>query len=373
MWARRPSWPAASELMQVIPGSETALRSNNFDAFRLLAALLVIWSHQFAVLGRPIPKLLYDEPGAVGVVVFFAISGYLVMLSWLADPHLGRFAMRRVLRIWPGLTAAVVLCALALGPLVSSLSLDAYFAHPLTWSYFSNLWLQTRYELPGVFETNVLRTAVNGPLWTIPLEVGCYVALAAAGALGLLRWRHTAPLIFVALMVALWRRYSIAPGEPMPEWSFALQYAMVFSLGATLACWRHLWISRRMLALALLLAGCVLLHAKGPLILVLQAPLLAMAVLAVILGSASTPLLRQAGRFGDLSYGLYIYAFPVQQTVVWYFSGRIGFGAALACSLVGAGLLAMLSWHLVEKKALAFKPRKPTVSSSLDIPAHLSS
>ena len=359
--------------MQVIPGSETALRSNNFDAFRLLAALLVIWSHQFAVLGRPIPKLLYDEPGAVGVVVFFAISGYLVMLSWLADPHLGRFAMRRVLRIWPGLTAAVVLCALALGPLVSSLSLDAYFAHPLTWSYFSNLWLQTRYELPGVFEANVLRTAVNGPLWTIPLEVGCYVALAAAGALGLLRWRHTAPLIFVALMVALWRRYSIAPGEPMPEWSFALQYAMVFSLGATLACWRHLWISRRMLALALVLAGCVLLHAKGPLILVLQAPLMAMAVLAVMLGSASTPLLRQAGRFGDLSYGLYIYAFPVQQTVVWYFSGRIGFGAALACSLVGAGLLAMLSWHLVEKKALAFKPRTPTVSSSLDIPAHLSS
>lgn len=359
--------------MQVIPGSETALRSNNFDAFRLLAALLVIWSHQFAVLGMPIPTLLYDKPGAVGVVIFFAISGYLVMLSWLADPHLGRFAMRRVLRIWPGLTAAVVLCALALGPLVSSLSLDAYFAHPLTWSYFSNLWLQTRYELPGVFETNVLRTAVNGPLWTIPLEVGCYVALGVAGSLGLLRWRHTAPLIFVALMVALWRRYSIAPGEPMPEWSFALQYAMVFSLGATLACWRHLWISRRMPALALLLAGCVLLHAKGPLILVLQAPLLAMAVLAVMLGSASTPLLRQAGRFGDLSYGLYIYAFPVQQTVVWYFSGRIGFGAALACSLVGAGLLAMLSWHLVEKKALAFKPRKPTVSSSLDIPAHLSS
>ena len=359
--------------MQVIPGSETALRSNNFDAFRLLAALLVIWSHQFAVLGRPIPKLLYDEPGAVGVVVFFAISGYLVMLSWLADPHLGGFAMRRVLRIWPGLTAAVVLCALALGPLVSSLPLDAYFEHPLTWSYFSNIWLQTRYELPGVFETNVLRTAVNGPLWTIPLEVGCYVALAAAGTLGLLRWRHTAPLIFVALMVALWRRYSIAHGEPMPEWSFALQYAMVFSLGATLACWRHLWISRRMLALALLLAGCALLHATGPLILVLQAPLLAMAVLAVMLGSASTPMLRQAGRFGDLSYGLYIYAFPVQQTVVWYFSGRIGFVAALACSLLGAGLLAMLSWHLVEKKALAFKPRKPTVSSSLAIPAHLAS
>ncbi|MFT8095014.1 acyltransferase family protein, partial [Salmonella enterica] len=86
-----PSWPAASELMQA-HGVGTAARSNNFDALRLLAALLVIWSHQFAVMGLPGPQLLHNEPGALGVVIFFAISGYLVTLSWLADPHLGRFA-----------------------------------------------------------------------------------------------------------------------------------------------------------------------------------------------------------------------------------------------------------------------------------------
>lgn len=178
--------------------------------------------------------------------------------------------------------------------------------------------------------------------------------LAVMGALGLLRWRLVAPVVFLALLVALWWRYSIAPGDPVPPWSFALQYAMVFSLGATLACWRQLWISRRMPALVVLLAACWLLHATAPLVLVLQAPLLALAVVSVVLGSASTPGVRQAGRFGDLSYGLYIYAFPMQQAVAWYFSGQPGFGAALAWSLAGTTLLAALSWHLVEKKALAF-------------------
>ena len=63
-------------------GVGTAARSNNFDALRLLAALLVIWSHQFAVMGLPVPQLLHNEPGALGVVIFFAISGYLVTPTW---------------------------------------------------------------------------------------------------------------------------------------------------------------------------------------------------------------------------------------------------------------------------------------------------
>lgn len=340
-------------------GVGTAARSNNFDALRLLAALLVIWSHQFAVMGLPVPQLLHNEPGALGVVIFFAISGYLVTLSWLADPHLGRFAARRALRIWPGLTAAVLLCALVLGPLVTSLPVKAYFAHPLTWDYLRNLWLDTQFALPGVFDGNVLASSVNGPLWTIPLEVGCYAFLAAAGALGLMRWRWVAPLVFLALLLGMQWRYSPAPGAAMPAWSFGLQYGMVFALGATLACWRHLWIGRRPIAMAAMLLVIGALYFKGPAIIAGQAPLLALALVAVVAGSASTPILKHAGHFGDFSYGLYIYAFPVQQLVAWHFADRLGYGAALACTVAGTGLLAVLSWHLLEKKALTFKPARP--------------
>lgn len=259
-------------------GAGTSARSNNFDALRLLAALLVIWSHQFAVMGLPVPQLLHNEPGALGVVIFFAISGYLVTLSWLADPHLGRFAARRALRIWPGLIAAVLLCAFVLGPLVTTLPLKAYLAHPLTWDYLRNLWLDTQFALPGVFDGNVLASSVNGPLWTIPLEVGCYAFLAAAGALGVMRWPWVAPLAFLALLLGMQWHYSPAPGAAMPAWSFGLQYGMVFALGATLACWRHLWIERRPLAMTAMLLLLAVLYFKGPAIIAGQAPLLALAV-----------------------------------------------------------------------------------------------
>lgn len=309
-------------------------------------------------MGRPVPLLWHNEPGAVGVVLFFAISGYLVTVSWLADPHLLRFAARRALRIWPGLLAAVLLCAAVLGPLVSPLPADQYWRHPLTLEYFANLWLDTRYALPGVFEGNPFPSSVNGPLWTIPLEVLCYAALALLGTLGLVHLRPFAPLLLLTLAAALEWRYSVAPGQPVPAWSPLLQYALMFTLGASLACWRTAWLGRRLLTAAVLVALLLLLRWTGPAIIGGQVPLLICATLAVVGGTASTPLLERAGHWGDFSYGLYIYAFPVQQLVVWAFANQIGFAAALGLSVAGALLLAALSWQLLEKTALAFKPRR---------------
>ncbi|WP_226858228.1 acyltransferase family protein [Diaphorobacter aerolatus] len=193
-------------------------RFNNFDALRLVAALLVIWSHQFSVMGRPVPLILNgNEPGAVGVVLFFAISGYLVTGSWLADPHVLRFTRRRVLRIWPGLCVAVLGCALILGPLATTLPLAQYLRSPVTWDYFSNLWLQTKYVLPGVFETNPLPNGVNGPIWTIPLEVTCYLGLAVLGVFQVTRTRWFAPFAFLLLAAFFHWRYSPAPDSHRPN------------------------------------------------------------------------------------------------------------------------------------------------------------
>lgn len=339
--------------------STSTNRANNFDALRLLAAALVIWGHQYALMGRPVPLIWHNEPGAVGVVIFFAISGYLVSLSWQSDPHFGRFIMRRILRIWPGLCAAVLLCAAVIGPWATTLPLPEYVQHPATRDYLSNLWLQTRYVLPGVFGHNPLPHSVNGPLWTIPLEVACYLCLAGLGILGLARWRWSAPIVFSALALALQWRYSPPSGQPMPEWSFGLQYGMVFALGATLAAWNNLWKTRRWMATFLLSACLTALHWWGPQPFAGQAPLLGVACLIVLWGTASTPLLRQAGRWGDFSYGLYIYAFPIQQILIWYFANRLEFGAALLLSLGSTLTLAAASWHLLEKPALAFKPGKP--------------
>ncbi len=160
--------------------------ANNFDFLRLAAAAAVLVSHQYALGGQPEPRLLAFSWGGLGVLVFFAISGYLVAASWQHDPHAGRFVARRLLRVWPGLAVACLLTALVLGPLVSSLSTGAYLRHPETRHFLKILGLASfDAGLPGVFAGNPLAGSANGSLWTIPVEVRCYLALVVVGVVGL--------------------------------------------------------------------------------------------------------------------------------------------------------------------------------------------
>ncbi|RZJ15451.1 MAG: acyltransferase [Acidovorax sp.] len=336
-------------------------RANNFDALRVAAALLVIWSHQFALMGRPVPLVFGNEPGALGVVLFFAISGYLVTQSWIADPSLPRFAIRRALRIWPGLTVLVVLSVFILGPMLTELPLQNYFDHPATHQHLFNLVLKTQTSLPGIFTSNPHPGSLNGPLWTIPLEVGCYVGLAFAGVLGLMRWRWYPLVIFAVSAAILQLRYS-TPSPP--QWSFGLQYAMIFALGASLSRWSFFWFRYPWRTAGIVLSACSLLYYYGPAPLNGQSPLFALAVLGVVWGSSRTPGAASAGRFGDFSYGLYIYGFPVQQIVIWGFANQLSFPVALSLSLGGALFCAALSWHFIEKPALRWKPRRPSVRPS---------
>lgn len=112
-----------------------ARQDNNFDFIRLLAATMVLVSHQYAIGGFPEPVLLGDGLGGLSVKVFFAISGYLVAESWFRDPSLWRFLARRVLRIWPGLIVMVLLTILVLGPIVTTWSIRDYLASSQTWAY----------------------------------------------------------------------------------------------------------------------------------------------------------------------------------------------------------------------------------------------
>ncbi|PVY90908.1 peptidoglycan/LPS O-acetylase OafA/YrhL [Acidovorax sp. 99] len=369
MWARRPSWRAGFNFVVHSPGPRSSHlpelplpqrahhRTNNFDALRMMAALLVIWSHQFALMGQSTPLFFGNEPGAAGVVMFFAISGYLVSKSWVADPNVRRFAMRRALRIWPGLTVVVLLAVLVLGPLLTELPFAAYLDHHETRQHLGNLILSTHTSLPGVFVSNPHPGSVNGPLWTIPLEVGCYAGLAVLGAMGVMRWRWAPLGVFLLLTAWLQWRYR---GPTFPQWSFALQYAIVFSLGAALAQGEHFWRPRPWTSALIFLVACGVLLQWGTPILGGQAPLWALGALAVIWGSCSTPGFASAGRFGDFSYGLYIYGFPVQQLVIWSFANQLSFSNAFTLSVLGALSLAVMSWHWVEKPALRWKPRKPT-------------
>jgi peptidoglycan/LPS O-acetylase OafA/YrhL len=322
-------------------------RANNFDAIRLIAAFFVLISHQYALNGQAEPRVFGSVTlGAFGVMVFFSISGFLVSQSWRQDPHPGRFLAKRFLRIWPGLAAFTLLAAFVLGPLVSTLNFQDYVKAPEFVEFFGNLKLVSiRYFLPGVFESNTFPKAINGSLWTIPIEVRCYLALLLLGSIGLAR----KPNLTTIGLIAFGTYYFAFSPDPT---HYQFHFGLFFFAGAWLDLFRKEWESRATSVFAMI---CLL--ASG--IYFAGAPRVALLVwivsASVFAGSRSTPFVNRFGRFGDISYGIYVYAFAVQQTVLWLVGKQYPFMAGLWLAAVATTVCALLSWHLIEGPALRLK------------------
>ncbi|MBR8055653.1 acyltransferase family protein [Burkholderia vietnamiensis] len=323
---------------------------NNFDFLRLAAAFSVLFAHQHALLGQAEPSIGNRIGlGQLSVAVFFTISGYLVAQSWERDPHIARFAGKRLLRVWPGLAAVTLLSALVLGPIVSTLPLRDYIADPRFAHYMANLRFAITYELPGVFERNPFPNAVNGSTWTIPLEIRCYLYLCLVGAIGLLRKRLITLSVVVALVAYHFAWYR---AETNPAINHGRDFGLYFCAGVLMWIYRDAWERRKVAgAVAACLLGAVAI-AFGQYKL---GELIAVSSLTIAIGSSSTPVIREAGRFGDLSYGIYVYAFVVQQTLISALGAGLPFSAHLAIASAITTVFAWLSWHLIEKPALSMK------------------
>lgn len=307
---------------------------NNFDGLRVLAALGVLFSHQMIFAGRR--DLVFGHgAGGFGLAAFFTISGYLVSDSWARDPHLLRFAARRFLRIWPGLAAlvAVTTAVLAWWP----------FADPLPYRLAAEIyprWLAMQPVEFDAFSASPNR-ALNGSLWTIPVEVSCYALFAAVALLA----RRRRPLA-VALAAALVAALAIAH-SPAPPW---LGVGSLFALGALL----HAWPQLLRAAPALAVAGVAAIALERPYL-----GLIAIAPLFLWIGLRSWPGLRAAARWGDMSYGIYLWAWPVTQLGVMLLGRGQPLAVLFASTVACTGVLAWLSWHLVERPALRLKPKAP--------------
>lgn len=334
--------------------SEVALagaRSNNFDAIRVVAALSVIFSHQLFFVGRAQPLFAGFSLGEIAVMAFFVISGFLVADSWYRDPHLVRFILRRFLRIWPALAVATLVIALA-AVLVSTLPPRGYFGHATRHFIASNLQLQVVYDLPGVFagSTAPAMVAVNGSWWSIPLEVKCYLYIALLGLIGLRRrW-----ISLLALAVVGFLCFQTLPGHAQANALHHLKYLCTGFFVSGL-CARQFVGTLRRHPVAWGCGGLALLVGSS---VAGQDDLLVWVVIAPVvlfLGSLSTPWVRSASRFGDLSYGIYIYAYFVQQLSVRYWPGGSTYWGSVAVSILVTAGLAWLSWHAVEAPALGLK------------------
>lgn len=333
--------------------------ANNFDALRLVATSMVMVAHQYALTFYPAPAPYgVYESGSWGVAVFFTISGFLVARSWAADPQLGRFAARRMLRVWPALAVSIAITALLLGPALSSLPLRDYLRDPLVPRFFKALYFDFQSNLPMQFEGSKLPALINASLWTITIEMACYAGLAIAGMLGMFKPRLLLPVAWLVIILA-YAGYEprgahferIFGWEGMSKLTF--EYCLFFVGGASYHLLGLEQPQQRWKAAVACLVLCVVAWWCSRYFLAL---LLAMPFMLLAFGQSSTPLLRHAAGWGDLSYGMYIYAFPVQQTLVHFNQGRVHWIVMLLASMLVTAGLALLSWHLVEKRALRLKP-----------------
>lgn len=325
----------------IVPGTS---RLNNFDALRLLAALAVLISHSFAIAGDPQPHVGAMDVGTIGVMVFFGISGFLIAQSWLLDSHVGRFLVKRCLRIFPALVVLLLICALAIGPLVSSLGTGRYFGEAGTWAYLvNNALLFTTHELPGVFVNLPYPRQINASLWTLQIEMIAYLAIVVVGLTGGLRRMWFPPLVAAVLI--------IAPHGFVP-WDNGLFVLQAFAVGSTLYVWREYVPWHWALAVVGLAVWAV--APEG-----LQM-LLAVAVIpyaTILLAYRGPTRLRRLTTHGDFSYGLYLWAWPVGQIVALVWGDSITTPVVIAVSLPISYALAVVSWKVIEAPALALKKR----------------
>lgn len=332
-------------------------RSNNYDFLRVAAAVCVVISHQFALFGLPEPLVLhYQTLGGFGVLVFFSISGYLVGHSWDSDPNFFRFASRRLLRIWPAYILIVLLCALLVGPIFTSDSLGEYFKNPITWSYFKNLIFVFQPFLPGVFSGSPVAYVPNGVYWTLPIEMFCYLLVAMLGIVGLMRFKWLVLALTVGVSYWYYLHYDaqavITNGG---ERYYYVQYGTFFFYGVLLRKFRNHWVDQALGVLIALLLLSSLLYLCGAELLALFV-FLPYAINAF--GEVSTPFIRGFGRFGDVSYGMYIFAFPIQQIVLTLLGRQNYFAEKLMLVIVCTAAASLLSWRYLESPALKLKPKK---------------
>ena len=339
------------------PVTSTAHRSNNLDALRLVGALAVIFGHAYHIVGRPFenPVVAGYPVQTLGVIIFFSISGYLITASWSRTRNPVSYLAARSLRIFPALVVVVLVCMFVIGPVVSVLPNGQYFDAPNFWSYLGNIILRPQYELPGVWGDHPYPNAVNGSLWTLPAEFFCYllvplVFLAPKVA--------RIPVIGLLLAASVW--YSMTPPlESMVVWHSrisdnALMWVF-FAAGAILRLLAERGLRFRtdvavgLLAVHLVIAGTLPQH-------ITKVAWLFLPYVVLAVGLASTPYVRRASRYGDLSYGLYLWAFPVQQLVIdlWGVQ-RMSVNLLIVTAVTAA--LALVSWHVVEHPSLKLKDR----------------
>jgi len=333
-------------------------QKNNFDVIRLLAASFVIFSHAFGICGLVDPVLQFTGTlpgGQLAVYIFFTISGYLIAGSWLKRPELIPYFEKRILRIYPALIVVLLISIFIFGPILTVLPLREYFSNPSTYTYLINLSLwKMQFALPGIF-VDGKELFFNYPLWTLFFEFIMYVSVAILGLAGILTndkkkiwviW-----LLFVGFLFL--DSYGISTELYVVKISaFNFTRFFVYFYSGVLY---YLYMKDKkpneilvivLIALAIFTRGTFLFNFFSML-----------AIVSSVFWFAFIKYhpLRFIVSKGDFSYGIYIYGSIVQNFIHYYSDCTLPLAVKIPISLLSTFPFAVLSWRLIESKALKLK------------------
>jgi peptidoglycan/LPS O-acetylase OafA/YrhL len=351
---------------------QTGIGRNNLDFVRFVLAVAVILSHSYALLqfAEPLSHLTRGQLnlGELSVNWFFVISGFLITHSWLRSKSTLDYFKKRVLRIYPGFIETIAFCVLIVAPLASP-SIRHHFVsdvHPL--KVAGQMLILRFHEPQNVFASNPSPT-VNGSLWSISYEFWCYIGVAALGLVGYLKNPHAVARLFLLTIAAsvAFLVFHLTPGGKLlgavvgypPFYARLLPYylaGMVFYFYRNRIPFSNL--------LALLSVALVAVASRIPYGIPVLFPI---AGTYFLFWFAFHPLIRLENwaRYGDFSYGIYLFAFPIQQLLIMKLGAQISPLLLFALATPLTILMGITSWHLVERRFLKLK-KVPLVTP----PAH---
>lgn len=330
-------------------------RDNNFNLIRLLAALAVLFGHSYALLRQPEPlgATLGMSIGSIAVDLFFVTSGYLVTGSLMTRQNLPDYFLARFLRIFPGLISMVLLSVFVLGAIFTTLPAGDYFSSSGVYQYLfkcATIVSGIVYTMPGVFEHNPYPAAVNGSLWTLIYEVAMYVLLAGFWGLYVYLWkRYRSPAVrILSMILAAIMIYAVRHHYLLNMAEFDRMFFMFFSGAAYFIFRKHIRLSHAW-AIAAMLA-LIFSHYLSPQVFSL-AYYLSLPYLLLYLAYIPAGILRIYNRAGDYSYGVYIYAFPIQQALL-ALAPQMSVAILTICATAFTMIFSISSWHVIEEPAL---------------------
>jgi peptidoglycan/LPS O-acetylase OafA/YrhL len=336
-------------------------RANGLNLLRLaLASGVIVW-HSFPLTGHDIGWLpLRQVASSICVDGFFAISGFLICGSWLSRPQLGAFLRARALRILPGFYTCLIVTALIIAPGVLWLSGQPEVALSDSLAYMrANALLRVQaHDIGGTPVDVPYPHAWNGSLWTLWWEALCYLGVALLGLLRLLRIRAVvvglfgfAWLVSLAATAGLVRNETIADGSRLGIMFLAGMLVRLFADRIPVGRWM-------VVGAAALIVGSALLP---------DYRLLAALPLAYLLIVGGAWIRSSRLRFrNDISYGVYVYAFPVQQSLALFGLWRLGVPGFAVLSILVTAPFAIASWFGVEKPALRWKGRRASPAAAAE-------